>query len=159
MTTETSAARPTVCPSGRPWRPSRIAGSSSPISTKTKPLRTNPIIFQLVSHRTRLFGVRIVPIRLPITNPAVTAASTPDETELIGGQVGRERDDDRDDDLDRRVVEPAQDLAGAPADDGPDRDPAERRDRETGDGLGQDEAPGDGGQRRPSDRRRAPSRR
>ena len=54
--------------------------------TNRKPLRTNPIIFQVVSHSTRLLGVRIVPSRLPITRPAVTAARTPDRPSRSAGR-------------------------------------------------------------------------
>ena len=57
-----------------------MSGSARPISTKISPLRTNPTIFQDVSHRTRLLGERIVPSRRPITSPAVTTASTPDSS-------------------------------------------------------------------------------
>jgi hypothetical protein len=46
--------------------------------TNANPLRTKPIIFQLVSQRIRLLGVRIVPSRLPMTRPAVTAADARD---------------------------------------------------------------------------------
>jgi len=63
-----------------------MSGSSRPTRTKTKPLRTNPIIFQLVSHKTRLLGVRMVPSRLPMTSPAVTAASTPESPRRSAGR-------------------------------------------------------------------------
>ena len=139
-----AAARPRIWLGGRSPRLSRICGNSRPISTKTKPLRTNPIIFQVVSHRTRLLGVRIVPRRLPMTRPAVTAASTPDEPEPVGREIGRERDDHRDQDLDGRVVEPAEDLAGHAADDAADDDPAGGGDHEARQRFGQDEGAADG---------------
>ena len=69
-----------------PARPSTTPGSSRPISTKTKPLRTKPTIFQVVSHRTRLYGVRILPNLLPMTSPAATAASTPDRPSCSAGR-------------------------------------------------------------------------
>ena len=63
-----------------------MSGSSRPMSTKTKPLRMKPIIFQVLSHRTRLLGVRIVPSRPPTTRPAVTAARTPDRPHASAGR-------------------------------------------------------------------------
>ena len=71
----------------------------------------------------------------------MTAASTPDRPQLVGRQVGGERDDERDHDLDRRVVEPAQDLAGEPADDDADHDAADRGDDEAADGIGRTNVP------------------
>ena len=53
-TAHTSATSPRISAGDRSRSPSRIAGSSRPMSTNTNPLRTNPIIFQLLSHRTRL---------------------------------------------------------------------------------------------------------
>ena len=119
-----------VCTGGRPRSPSRIAGNSSPIRTKTKPLRTNPIIFQVVCHRTRLFGRQDRAHPAADNEPRRDGGEHPGQAELIGRQVGRERDHHRDHDLDRRVVESAQDLAGAPADDEPrSRSRRERRPR------------------------------
>ena len=49
---------------------------------------------------------------------------------------------DRDQDLDRRVVEPAQDLAATRPTTTPMSDPADRRDDERPERLGQDERAG-----------------
>ena len=56
------------------------------MSTNTKPLSTNPTIFQVLSQSTRLLGLRIVPSRLPMTRPAATAASTPDRPNRSAGR-------------------------------------------------------------------------
>ena len=120
-------------------RLSRMCGSSNPISTKTKPLSTSPMIFQVVSHRIRLLGVRIVPRRPPMTRPAVTAASTPDSPSLSAREIGRERDHDGDQDLDPGgSSEDAEGSRRDPTDDEADGDPADPGDDEPRQRLGQE---------------------
>ena len=121
-----------------------MCGSSSPMSTKTKPLRTNPIIFQVVSHRTRLLGVRIVPRPAADDEAGRDRREDTRQAEAIGREIRRERDDDRDHDLDRWVVQPPKDLARQPADDDADDDPTDRGDDEPRQRFGEDEAGADG---------------
>ena len=75
--------------------------------------------------------------------PVVTAASTPETPELLGGQVGRVGGGERDRDLDRRVVEPLADLGDRPADGQPDGDPTDGAEDEVGAGVQEGEAAAD----------------
>ena len=121
-----------------------ISGSSSPIRTNTNPFRTNPIIFQLVSQRTRLFGRQDRPQPAADHEAGSDRGEHSREPELVGWKVGGERDDERDHDLDRRVVEPPKDLARDPTDQDADRDPADRRGDEARQSIGEDEGAADG---------------
>ena len=131
----------------------------SPISTNTKPLRTNPTIFQVLSHRSRLLGVRIVPEPAADDETGGDGREDAREAEVLGRQVRGERDDERDHDLDRRVVEPAQDLAGDATDDDADDDATDGRDDEVAKRLREDEGAAGDRERPPPGRRSARSRR
>ena len=67
------------------------SGSSNPISTNTKPLRTNPIIFQVVSHRTRLLGLGIVPEPAADDYRTAVTAADSNPTGRAGRRGGRPR--------------------------------------------------------------------
>ena len=103
-------------------------------------MRTNPIIFQVVSHRSAAARRQDRPEPAADDEAGSDRREDARQAEPIGREIRRERDDDGDQDLDRWVVEATQDLARDTTDDGADDDPAGRRDHEPDQRLREDEA-------------------
>ena len=103
-----------------------IHRTCSPMSRNTEFSSRNWIVDQFTRSLSREEASCSTGDRCPSSRPATTTARTPGGAQLLGGQVGHERDHERQGGVDDAVGHGLADQADEPGDDDPDDDTAER---------------------------------